>query len=258
MKRALAQHTWKEIEALSKDPGVVVLPIGAIEQHGPHLPVWTDAKIAEETVRGAFEKLPQSVAAWHLPVQSYGKSNEHTGYAGTIALSASTLMAVVRDIAAGLHKSGFKRLMFFNAHGGNKALLEMMCRDLRAEFGLLCFLAQGQADNSKLPALEQRFGIHANTVETALMLHLTPDLVKKPLPQAHYPEFAAQNFNLTVLPQVGWLTRDWSPEGHFGDPQPATAEDGRDWFEAMTSRLAQLITEASSFEVAHPPSRGGS
>jgi creatinine amidohydrolase/Fe(II)-dependent formamide hydrolase-like protein len=251
MKRALVEHTWKEIEALPKDPGVVVLPIGAIEQHGPHLPVWTDAKIAEETVRGAFEKLPEGVAAWYLPVQSYGKSNEHTGYPGTVALSASTLIAVVRDIAAALHKSGFRRLMFFNAHGGNKALLEMMVRDLRAEFGLLCFLAQGQADSSRLSPQEQRFGIHAGTLETALMLHLTPELVRKPLPKAYYPQFTSQNFNLTVLPQVGWLTRDWSPEGHFGDPAPATAEAGAAWLEEMTSRLAALIAEVSTFEVAY-------
>ncbi len=251
MKRAFASYTWKEIEALPKDPGVVVLPIGAIEQHGPHLPVWTDAKLAEVVVEGAFAKLPESVAAWYLPVQSYGKSNEHLGYPGTIALSAQTLMAVVRDIAAALHKSGFKRLMFFNTHGGNKALLEMMVRDLRAEFGLLCFLAQGQLDTSKLPALEQRFGIHANTVETALMLHLTPDFVQHPLPKAHYPDFNSKNFNLTFPPQVGWLTRDWSPEGHFGDPQAATAEDGKNWLEEYTMRLAHLIAEASTFEVAH-------
>jgi creatinine amidohydrolase len=249
MKRAFVHHTWKEIAALSKDPGVVVLPIGAIEQHGSHLPIWTDALIAEVTVKAAFELLPDDVAAWYLPVQSFGKSNEHTGYVGTIALSASTLMATLRDIAVALAGAGFKRLMFFNTHGGNKALLELMCRDLRAEVGLLCFLVQGSYDTSKLPPLEQRFGIHANTVETALLQHLEPDLVHYPLPAAHYPDFPAGSFNLTVLPQVGWLTRDWSPEGHFGDPQAATVEDGKAWFEGSTKRLAQLIAEASVFSV---------
>ena len=225
------------------------MPIGAIEQHGSHLPIWTDALIAEATVKGAFEKLPDEVAAWYLPVQSFGKSNEHTGYVGTIALSASTLMAVLRDIAAAVAGAGFKRLMFFNTHGGNKALLELMCRDLRAEFGLFCFLVQGSYDTTKLPAIEQRFGIHANTIETALMQHLTPDLVQYPLPAAHYPSFPVGSFNLTILPQVGWLTRDWSPEGHFGDPQAAKVEDGQAWFEGSTSRLAELIAEASVFEV---------
>ncbi|GEM87203.1 creatininase family protein [Meiothermus granaticius] len=251
MKRAFVEHTWKEIEALPKDPGVVVLPIGAIEQHGPHLPLCTDAKLAEATVQRAFEALPAEVAAWYLPVQSYGKSNEHTGYPGTLALSASTLMGVVRDIAVSLHRAGFRRLMLFNAHGGNKALLEMMCRDLRAELGLLCFLVQGQVDASRLPPSEQRFGIHAGTLETALMLHLTPGLVRQPLPPARYPRFDSQNFNLTLLPQVAWLTRDWSPEGHFGNPQAAVAEAGQAWFEEMAHRLAELIAEASTFEVAY-------
>ena len=196
--------------------------------------------------------LPPEVSAWYLPTQSYGKSNEHSGFPGTIMLSAATLMAVVRDIAASLHASGFTRLMFFNTHGGNKALLEMMCRDLRAEFGLLCFLVQGDAGADQLPPLEARFGIHANTVETALMLHLTPELVQTPLPAAHYPAFHSEAFNLTSLPQVGWLTRDWSPEGHFGDPSVASAGDGQQWFDHMARRLAEQIAEASTFTVGTP------
>lgn len=247
----LPHLTWQDIEALPKERGVVVLPIGAIEQHGPHLPVWTDALLAGRTVARAFELLPDPVAAWYLPTQSYGKSNEHTGFAGTITLSAATLTAVVRDIAVAVHKSGFRRLLFYNTHGGNKALLEMMVRDLRAELGLLCFLVQGFHDTSSLPEQERRFGIHANTAETALMLHLTPELVKSPLPAAHYPALVSDHFNLTFPPQVGWLTRDWSPLGHFGDPQAATAEDGAVWFEQGAQRLAEIIAEASTFEVPH-------
>jgi creatinine amidohydrolase len=249
--RFLPHLTWMDIAALDKAPGVVVLPIGAIEQHGPHLPTWTDALLAEETTRAAFARLPDDVHAWYLPTQSYGKSNEHTGFAGTLMLSAATLMAVVRDIAASLSASGFPRLMFFNTHGGNKALLEMMCRDLRAEFGLLCFLVQGEVDTGDLPPLEARFGIHANTVETALLLHLHPELVKLPLPTAHYPDFTSPAFNLTSVPQVGWLTRDWSEPGHFGDPSVATAADGERWFAEMARHLAERITEASTFEVAN-------
>ena len=248
--RFLPELTWQAVAALDKTRGVVVLPIGAIEQHGPHLPTWTDAKLADETTKGAFALLPPDVAAWYLPTQSYGKSNEHSGFPGTIMLSAATLMAVVRDIAASLKASGFTRLMFFNTHGGNKALLEMMCRDLRTEFGLLCFLVQGDAGATDLSPKEARFGIHANTVETALMLHLTPDLVQTPLPAAHYPDFTSQTFNLTSLPQVGWLTRDWSSDGHFGDPSVARAEDGQKWFDHMARTLAEQIAEASTFSVA--------
>ncbi|WP_407542829.1 creatininase family protein (plasmid) [Deinococcus radiomollis] len=249
--RRWSDLSWQAIRDLPKDPGVVVLPIGAIEQHGPHLPVWTDALLAERMTARAFELLPPDVSALLLPALSYGKSNEHTGYPGTIALSAATLMATLRDIGAAVAKSGFTRLMFFNTHGGNKALLEMMVRDLRAELGLLCFLTSGVADTSGLPEAERRFGIHANTVETSMMLHLTPELVQHPLPAAHYPDFTSTTFNLTTQPQVGWLTRDWSEQGHFGDPSAATPEAGAGWFEESAAALARQITEASSFRVAH-------
>ena len=249
--RRWADLTWQAIRDLPKDPGVVVLPIGAIEQHGPHLPVWTDALLAERMTSRAFELLPQGANALLLPTLSYGKSNEHTGYPGTIALSAATLMAILRDIAVAVSRSGFTRLMFFNTHGGNKALLEMMVRDLRAELSLLCFLTSGTADTSSLPELEKRFGIHANTVETSMMLHLTPELVQRPLPAAHYPDFTSQRFTLTTQPQVGWLTRDWSPDGHFGDPSTATPEIGATWFEETAVALALQIAEASAFRVAN-------
>ncbi|WP_424952498.1 creatininase family protein [Deinococcus sp.] len=248
--RRWADLSWQAIRDLPKEPGVVVLPIGAIEQHGPHLPVWTDALLAERLSARAFELLAPDTQALLLPTLSYGKSNEHTGYPGTIALSAATLMALLRDIAVAVSRSGFTRLLFINTHGGNKALLEMMCRDLRAELGLLCFLASGSADTSMLPALEKRFGIHANTAETSMLLHLTPELVG-PLPAAHYPDFSSPTFNLTTQPQVGWLTRDWSPDGHFGDPSAATPEAGATWFGEMAASLAAQIAEASSFSVAH-------
>lgn len=99
MQRFLAHLTWQEVAELSKDPGVVIQPIGATEQHGPNLPLLTDTIIADETVARMLKHLPAEVPAWILPTLPIGKSNEHTGYAGTIALGAATLMAVVTDMA---------------------------------------------------------------------------------------------------------------------------------------------------------------
>ncbi len=255
MERYLAHMTWLEVDSLAKDPGVVILPLGATEQHGPHLPLATDTLIADACISELFRVLLEDVPAWALPTLPITKSNEHRGYAGTLALRAETLLQVVTDVGRSVAEMGFRRLLFLNAHGGNKALLEMACRDLRDTFGLLCFLASpsplSSADREALPALEARFGIHAGTVETALIMATHPDLAKPERAQAHYPAFTSQTLNLTSPPQVGWLTRDWSPQGHFGDPSAATPKAGARYLAQAGKTLAALVQEIASFEVAH-------
>lgn len=255
MERYLGNLSWKEVAALPKEPGVVILPLGATEQHGPHLPLLTDTLIADACLAELFRVLLEDVPAWALPTLPVTKSNEHRGYPGTLALRAETLLHVVMDIGQSVAEMGFRRLLFFNAHGGNKALLEVACRDLRDAFGLLCFLASpsplAPADREALPDLEARFGIHAGTVETALILATHPELAKPHLAEAHYPAFTSEILNLTSPPQVGWLTRDWSPQGHFGDPRAATAETGERWLRQAGEHLAALVREIATFEVAH-------
>ncbi len=255
MERFLAHLTWQNVAALDKDPGVVILPIGAVEQHGAHLPLLTDTLIANAALEAAFAALPDDVPAWALPTLPFSKSNEHVGFPGTLALSASTVMAVLRDVAQSVSSAGFRRLLFLNAHGGNKALLEMMARDIRAEFGLLTFLASPSPltpeDRAALPEQEQRFGIHAGTVETALIMATTPQYAHPERATPHYPDVPSETLHLTALPQVAWLSRDWSPTGHFGDPTVATAEDGERWLKQAGEGLAALIAEIASFEVAH-------
>lgn len=256
MERHLAHLTWQQVAALDKDPGVVILPIGAVEQHGHHLPLITDTLIASRTLEQAFNYLADDVPAWALPTMPFGKSNEHQGYPGTVMLSAASLMGVVRDVALSMQAAGFKRLLLLNAHGGNKALLEMQARDLRAELGLLCFVASpsplSAEEYATLPEAEQRWGIHAGTVETALVMAMLPSCVHREGAKAHYPDFPSETLNLTSQPQVAWLSRDWSPIGHFGDPQAATPEQGQRWLEQAGKTLAALIGEIASFEVAHP------
>lgn len=254
MTRFLPSMTWTQIRDLDKTEGVLVLPIGAIEQHGPHLPTWTDALIAERMVALALERLPETARVWRLPVQSYGKSNEHTGYAGTFALSASTLMAVVRDIALGAKLAGFRRLALVNAHGGNTALLLMMAREIRAETGLMVFTmasSAGAVDPIEITPEEARFGIHANDWETSILLALEPDLVDMDKAVRAFPQFPeSQNLSLTQgNAVVAWLTRDWSPTGVFGDATVATVEKGRARLEACVVKLAEVLMEISRFEL---------
>ncbi|MEZ4861885.1 MAG: creatininase family protein [Caldilineaceae bacterium] len=255
--RNLSHLTWQEVAALDKQEGVVILPVGAIEQHGPHLPTLTDTLLVTHVLEATLRTLPDAVRAWVLPPVNYGKSNEHTGFPGTISLSAQTLGAVLHDIAASVKAAGFRRLAFINGHGGNSALLEMNARDIRAATGLMCFTLQPGLYISppfEVTPQERRLGLHAGELETSLVLAIAPELVHMEKAVQHFVEFPANEtaLFLTGSAATAWLTRDWSPTGVFGDATLGTAEKGHALIAAATERLAQLITTISRFEVTHP------
>ena len=169
--------TWKQVEALPKDRTMLVLPTAAIEQHGHHLPLATDTLLNNLMLGRALDLLPADFPVYALPPICYGKSNEHIGFPGTLSVSASTMMAVLRDLAASIHAAGFEKLVIFNSHGGNTPLINMMARDLRAEFGLRVFCLSGGGPAEGLSRQEAKYGFHAGEVETALLLAATPELV---------------------------------------------------------------------------------
>src|SRR5450432_360601 len=143
--RNFAYLNWKQVDALPREQTLLVLPTAAIEQHGHHLPLATDTLINNLLLGRALQKLPAELPVYALPPVHYGKSNEHIGFPGTMSVSASTFMAVLRDIGSSVAASGFKRLVLFNTHGGNSSLIDVMARDLRAEFGLRVFCLHGSA-----------------------------------------------------------------------------------------------------------------
>jgi len=258
INRFLAHHTWSEVAGLDKTNGVVILPIGAVEQHGHHLPLLTDTLIVNRMLDAALAALPADVVAWTLPTLPYGKSNEHTGFPGTISLGAQTLMAVLHDIARSLADAGFRRLAFLNGHGGNAALLEVMAREIRAATGLLCFCLQ--------PALlveppfaisdqERRLGFHGGELETSLLLTIAPELVQMERAVRHYADYPDTGTPLFFFGPAAsaWLSRDWSESGIFGDATLGTAEKGDAIIAAAGERLADLIRAISTFETARPP-----
>jgi len=253
-QRYLAHLAWPDIAALDKSDGVVILPIGAIEQHGPHLPTVTDSLLVTHLLDATLAALPESVNAWALPPLNYGKSNEHTGFPGTIKLSAATLLAVLHDIAESLHEAGFRRLALINGHGGNSALLEVAARDIRAATGLHCFCLQPGLyvdPPFAISAEEKRLGFHAGELETSLMLAIAPDLVdmdKAITHFAHFPETETELFFFGAA-STAWLSRDWSPSGIFGDATLGTAEKGQALIAAAVTRLGKIITALSRFEV---------
>lgn len=254
LRRNLTHYTWQEIAALDKQEGVVILPIGAIEQHGPHLPTITDTLQVTHVLDATLARLPEAVKAWSLPPLNYGKSNEHTGFPGTISLSASTLLAVLHDIADSVKAAGFRRLAFLNGHGGNMALLEVAARDIRVRTNLLCFCLQpGLFVNPPFPITpeEQRLGFHAGELETSLMLAIAPELVHMDKATRHFAPFPESTTPLFFFgaAATAWLSRDWSPTGVFGDATLGTAEKGQAIIDAAAERLAALITEISRFEL---------
>ena len=168
--RNFAYLTWKQVDALPRDKTLLVLPTAAIEQHGPHLPLATDTLINSILLGAALARLSQETSVYALPAVCYGKSNEHIGFPGTLSVSATTFMAMVRDIGASLHESGFKKLVLYNTHGGNASLVDVMARDLRAEFGLQTFALYGSGGIGfeGVSQQEKAFGFHAGEIETAL------------------------------------------------------------------------------------------
>jgi creatinine amidohydrolase len=244
--RNFAYLTWKQVDALPRESTLLVLPTAAIEQHGHHLPLATDTLINNLLLGTALAKLPPDLPVYALPPVHYGKSNEHLGFPGTLSVSAATFMAVLRDLGSSLSSAGFQKLALYNTHGGNSALIDVMARDLRAEFGLRTFALHGSGGITfeGLNPQERAYGFHAGEVETALLLASVPELVDPSAytvnyiadiakPEALRPENAPATF--------AWLTRDIAPSGVLGDPRAATAESGARWRDEAATRLAAAL-----------------
>jgi creatinine amidohydrolase len=254
--RNFAYLTWKQVDALPRESTLLVLPTAAIEQHGHHLPLATDTLINNLLLGKALERVPAEMPIFALPPVCYGKSNEHLGFPGTLSVSAQTFLAVVRDLGASIAAAGFQKLVLYNTHGGNTSLVDVLARDLRAEFGLRTFSLFGSpgARFEGVSTQERTYGFHAGEIETAYLLHATPSLVHTAEFTANYiarvddpeslkPEGSSANF--------AWLTRDIAPSGVLGDPTPATAEHGEQWSNEAAARIAELLVAMFHFSPTH-------
>jgi creatinine amidohydrolase len=254
--RDFAYLTWKQVDALPRESTLLVLPTAAIEQHGHHLPLATDTLINNLLLGKALALVPDDSSIYALPPVCYGKSNEHLGFAGTLSVSAQTFLAVVRDLGASIAAGGFKKVVLYNTHGGNTSLVDVLARDLRAEFGLRTFSLFGSpgATFEGVSHQERTYGFHAGEIETAYLLHATPQLVHREEYTTNYiarvdqpellkPEASSANF--------AWLTRDIAPSGVLGDPTAATAENGARWADEAATRIAEILMAMYTFEPKH-------
>ena len=264
----MALRHWQDLttvdfEGLDPERAVAVMPLGAIEQHGPHLPLSTDAVIAEEMARRALEQVPDTVPALLLPTMAVGKSNEHLAYPGTLTVSAKTLMDLWFEVAEGVRRAGLAKILFVNAHGGQPQVMEIVARELRVRHGLLAVTSSWWhmgLPEGLVPADEVRHGIHGGTVETSIMLHLRPELVRMDKAETFVsvlPETAAANRRLRHVGGVGigWQAQDLHPAGVAGDAAAATAETGAAIVAHVTAALAELVTEVSRHPLSSIRSR---
>jgi len=233
---------------------VAVLPVAAVEQHGPHLPLHVDATLLQGVVDAALPLLPAGLPALFLPPMSVGLSTEHRAYPGTLTLSPATLIALWTELGECVARAGVKKLLLFNGHGGNVAPMDIVARELRQRCGLIVYSASWfslpvpEAVSALFSAGEHRFGIHGGEIETSMMLHLAPHTVRMEHAQAwrSTSQDRAERFRLLGngrSAKLGWAIEDYHPAGAVGNAAAATAERGRAMVEAAGQALAQLLAE---------------
>lgn len=251
--RFWAQYTAREFAALDRAQLVAVLPVGAIEQHGPHLPLSVDQAILDGMIGATLPHLDPDCPAVFLPTLPVGKSNEHASYPGTLSFSAQTLMSMWMEIGANVAAAGVRKLVILNSHGGQIAVMDIVARDLRIRHGMLTVAANWFAMGfppGLLSAEEERFGIHAGDMETSVMLALHPDLVD--MSQARNFQSAAQglaqdnrHLGLTPAGRIGWQAQDLNPAGVCGNASVATAQKGRAFLDHAGRQIATLLHEVN-------------
>ena len=260
---------WSELASpdfATLDPAatVAVLPLGATEQHGPHLPLGVDTLLADAIVAAALKQLAPALPVLVLPTLPVGLSPEHARFAGTLTLSSATLLALWREIAAGVARAGVRKLLLFNAHGGHGGALEVAAHELRETHGLMVFGASWfRLPLAGVPAID-RFDVHAGQSETAMMLALAPQLVREDQ-RAHFESSGAQRAaDYPILGnghsvKFGWAMQDLNPAGAAGNAAAATAAQGHALLDAAAKQLALLLAEISRLPLstlAPDPVRG--
>ena len=267
---SLALRRWADLcttdfSRLDPERTVAVLPVAAIEQHGPHLPLSVDADLVEGILTAAGPHLTAACPAYVLPTQSIGLSPEHQRFSGTLTLRPETVLRLWTDIGESVARAGVRKLLIFNSHGGHAGIMDLVARDLRTRLDMLVYSAswfnlplldeQGHDLNTRFSAAEHRFGIHAGQVETSMMLALKPELVRMHRAR-DFPSTSQQRAaQYPILgngrsAKLAWQMQDYHPQGAVGNAALADAATGRALVEAAGRSLAQLLQELSELPLS--------
>lgn len=237
--------TTKEIEQNKKfaDDTLIVIPTGAIEQHGPHLPLSVDTDIIE----ALLDKLPTSPLIKILPALSIGCSPEHKNFSGTLSFSSSLFSNIVREIVSNLANKGYKKFLFFNGHGGNSDILKALLYELKADHHIETYAVNWYRLIKTENYFDEKtinYDIHGGAVETSVMMYIKPDLVKKDLCQ----NFIKENSKKTNVDSVsyGWKAEELNIQGAIGNASIATRDIGQKIFNEALDNLTLLLSDLTS------------
>lgn len=275
-------HQWQdlsgpELAALVDEATVAVLPLAAIEQHGAHLPLSTDLDIGLGLLGAAVAQLETRIVETSvdetrvvetrtaekrasvilLPPLAIGSSLEHADFSGTLSFAPEAAIGVIEALGEGVHRAGIRRLVLFNSHGGNKAVIDLAALKLRAAHAMLVVKAnyfRFAPPEQALPAEELRHGLHGGALETSMMLHLAPQKVRREqLIDAVSEGQRREQAGATMGPEgdagYAWMAQDLNPSGVTGNATLADADTGRRLVEHFATRLAQIIEEAGRFDL---------
>jgi creatinine amidohydrolase len=253
-----AEMTWIDFQETDMAEVIAVLPVAAVEQHGPHLPLGVDAFIMEGYLAKVVERLPAELPVLFLPAQTCGCSIEHMDFPGALSLSAATAMRAWTELGECVFRSGCRKLVLLNSHGGNSALLDIVAHDLRARFGMLVVMASWRRfgfPDGLFSADEALHGIHAGDIETSLMLSFRPDLVRLDKAADFISASAGMEGDFNWLRAgrptgFGWMAQDLSSSGAMGDAGAATEEKGAACADYGATAFVELLQDVEGFDLA--------
>jgi creatinine amidohydrolase len=257
-KRDWLEMTWQDFAAADTRRWIAVLPVAAVEQHGPHLPLGVDTFIAEAYLARVRAILPAELPVTFLPVQKIGQSEEHLGFPGTLTLSSAIVIRAWSEIAESLNRAGLAKLVIVTSHGGNLQAVELIAREMRARLGMLVVVCAwhrfGYPEGLFSPG-ERHHGIHGGAIETSLMLAARPDLVRMQQAPAAVPTSVAMEREFKWLHTYrpagfGWMTQDLHPSGAVGDATQASAEHGEAALAHGARAFVDLLAEVDRFDLA--------
>jgi creatinine amidohydrolase len=257
-RRFWADLTTTDFAKLALERTIAVLPVAATEQHGPHLPLSVDIDLVDGVVAASLPHLPADLPVLFLPTQAVGFSPEHARFPGTLTLKTETIVRLWTDIGESVAASGVRKLVLFNAHGGQVSVMDLVARDLRARLDMLVYSvswfnlplrdANGQDVNALFSPEEHRFGVHAGDVETSMMRALRPEVVRMDAAQNFRSSSQDRAERFDILgngrsAKLAWQMQDYNLHGAAGNAAAATAEKGQALLDAAGRALAQLLVE---------------